>query len=197
MPQRASPNKGTPWLENNLIHIMQGDTEQAIPIGSSEWTAWLENATQFYVKNTQHGNFSCRKETRQRGQGYWYAYRRANGRTQNTYIGKDSDLTPQRLNETAQRLNEIIHGTAAPDAPQRKRRIDPPIVQNADIDAGKLWFHLTDGRVLGAPLEWFPSLVNATPEQRQHWEIIGAGTGVHWPDVDEHISVRVLMNLPS
>lgn len=197
MPQRASPNKGTPWIENGLLHVTQGGVEQIISVGSDAWAAWLEHATGFYVKNTQHGNFSCRKETRQRGGAYWSAYRRANGRVYRAHVGKDSDLTSQRLDEIAQHFNQMIHGQGATSAVRRKKRIDPPNIQTVQADQSKLWFHLTDGRVLGAPLEWFPRLVNATPEQRQHWEIIGAGTGVHWPDVDEHISVRVLMNLPS
>ena len=196
MPQRASPNKGTPWLENNLLHITQGGIEQTIPIGSDAWATWLEHATQFYVKNTQHGNFSCRKETRQRGGVYWYAYRRANGRTEHTYIGKDSDLTSQRFDEIAQHLNQVIHGQEVTDVLQRKKRIEQPIIQTVRTDNDKLWFQLTDGRVLGVPLGWFPRLVNATSEQRATWRIID-GTDVHWPDVDEDISVRVLMNLPS
>jgi hypothetical protein len=49
--------------------------------------------------------------------------------------------------------------------------------------------HLADGRVVSVPLEWSWRLKDATAEQRAHWEIIGDGQGVHWPDVDEDISV--------
>ena len=52
---------------------------------------------------------------------------------------------------------------------------------------------LADGRELAAPLEWFPRLRDATPEQRKHWRLIGRGQGVHWPDVDEDISVASLL----
>lgn len=52
---------------------------------------------------------------------------------------------------------------------------------------------LADGRELTAPLAWFPRLMNATPEQRGHWRFIGRGQGVHWPDVDEDISVLSLL----
>jgi hypothetical protein len=52
---------------------------------------------------------------------------------------------------------------------------------------------LADGRELTAPLAWFPRLMNATPEQRRHWRFIGQGQGVHWPDVDEDISVLSLL----
>ena len=197
MPPRASPNKGTPWIENGVLYLVQGGAEKTITLGSDEWATWLNSATRFYVKNKEYGNFFCRKETRQRGGAYWSAYRRANGRAYHTYVGKDSDLTIQSLGDVAQRLNQMIHEQGGTTMLQGKKRIDPPNIQTIQADDCRLWFHLTDGRVLGAPLEWFPRLVNATTEQRQHWEIIGAGTGVHWPDIDEHISVRVLMNLPS
>lgn len=56
--------------------------------------------------------------------------------------------------------------------------------------------HLEDGRSLTVPLEWFPRLRDASPEQRNHWRLIGPGTGIHWPDVDEDISVAGLLGLP-
>src|SRR6266571_475868 len=56
--------------------------------------------------------------------------------------------------------------------------------------------HLEDGRSLTVPLEWFPRLRDATPEQRNHWRLIGPGTGIHWPDIDEDISVAGLLGLP-
>ena len=54
---------------------------------------------------------------------------------------------------------------------------------------------LADGRELAAPLEWFPRLRDATTEQWSHWRLIGRGQGIHWPDVDEDISVAGLMRL--
>jgi hypothetical protein len=54
---------------------------------------------------------------------------------------------------------------------------------------------LEDGRSLTVPLEWFPRLRDATPEQRSHWELIGPGIGIHWPDLDEDISVAGLLGL--
>jgi hypothetical protein len=56
--------------------------------------------------------------------------------------------------------------------------------------------HLQDGRSLTVPLEWFPRLRDATPEQRVRWELIGPGTGIHWPDIHEDISVAGLLGLP-
>ena len=48
--------------------------------------------------------------------------------------------------------------------------------------------HLADGRTISVPLAWSWRLSNAIPAQRQHFEIIGEGHGVHWPDIDEDIS---------
>jgi hypothetical protein len=52
---------------------------------------------------------------------------------------------------------------------------------------------LADGRELSAPLAWFPRLSEATHEQRQDWRLIGRGHGIHWPEVDEDISVVSLL----
>lgn len=52
---------------------------------------------------------------------------------------------------------------------------------------------LRDGRRISAPLAWFPRLVNATPAQRAHWELAAAGHGVHWPEIDEDLSVAGLL----
>src|SRR5690348_4814932 len=52
---------------------------------------------------------------------------------------------------------------------------------------------LADGRELAAPLMWFPRLLEATPDQRRNWRLIGRGHGIHWPDVDEDISVTSLL----
>ena len=52
---------------------------------------------------------------------------------------------------------------------------------------------LADGRELSAPLEWFPRLRDATPEQRKNWRLIGGGQGIHWPELDEDIAVETLL----
>ena len=52
---------------------------------------------------------------------------------------------------------------------------------------------LADGRELAAPLAWFPRLLDATEDQRKNWRLIGRGQGIHWPDVDEDISVSGLL----
>jgi hypothetical protein len=52
---------------------------------------------------------------------------------------------------------------------------------------------LSDGRVISAPLAWFPRLLEATMRQRTQWELIGGGIGIHWESVDEDISVASLL----
>ncbi len=53
---------------------------------------------------------------------------------------------------------------------------------------------LSDGRTVGVPLAWSWRLSEATPAQRDHHELIGSGQGVHWPDVDEDISVAGILH---
>lgn len=61
------------------------------------------------------------------------------------------------------------------------------------FDDNVMWVELDDGRTLGIPLAWFPRLLRATPEQRVHYEIFGGGSGLHWPDLDEDLSVSGLL----
>ncbi|HEY7770961.1 DUF2442 domain-containing protein [Longimicrobium sp.] len=57
----------------------------------------------------------------------------------------------------------------------------------------ELMVDLTDGRTVSVPLAWYPRLAHATPEERGRWRLIGRGEGVHWPDVDEDISIAGLL----
>jgi Protein of unknown function (DUF2442) len=52
---------------------------------------------------------------------------------------------------------------------------------------------LVDGRTITVPLVWYPRLFDATPQQRQHWQVSGAGYGIHWPEVDEDLSTEGLL----
>jgi hypothetical protein len=73
-------------------------------------------------------------------------------------------------------------------------RFDPTAV-DVRTDETSLHVVMADGRELSVPLEWFPRLRDATPEQRGQWRFIGRGKGIHWPDVDEDISVEGLLRL--
>ncbi len=73
--------------------------------------------------------------------------------------------------------------------------ISKPVADAVDVSCtnDELIVTLVDGRKVSAPLEWFPRLLRATPEQRAKWRLIGGGVGIHWQDVDEDISVRSLL----
>ncbi|MCL1915998.1 MAG: DUF2442 domain-containing protein [Desulfovibrionaceae bacterium] len=63
------------------------------------------------------------------------------------------------------------------------------------FDSDSVMFDLADGRTISAPLAWFPRLLSADVTQRSNWQLIGRGYGVHWPDVDEDISILGLQGL--
>jgi hypothetical protein len=57
---------------------------------------------------------------------------------------------------------------------------------------------LADGRTLSVPLAWYPRLLVGTPSERNNWRLIGQGEGIHWPDLDEDVSVEnLLLGRPS
>lgn len=56
-----------------------------------------------------------------------------------------------------------------------------------------LTVELSDGRTISAPLAWYPRLLHGTAEERRHWRLIGQGRGLHWPDLDEDVSVENLL----
>ncbi len=70
-----------------------------------------------------------------------------------------------------------------------------PTAVDVRMDDSALRVMLADGRELSAPLEWFPRLRDATPDQRRNWRLIGRGHGIHWPDVDEDVSIAGLLRL--
>ena len=68
-----------------------------------------------------------------------------------------------------------------------------PLATEVEVTAAAIKVLLEDGRQISVPLEWYPRLRDATPKQRAHWRLIGRGEGIHWPTVDEDISVRGLL----
>lgn len=69
----------------------------------------------------------------------------------------------------------------------------PAVAQSVFVTADTLGVELIDGRTISVPLEWYPRLAIATAAERQNWVPIGRGEGIHWPDVDEDISVANLL----
>ena len=73
-------------------------------------------------------------------------------------------------------------------------------IVNKSTNATDLWFDenkmhisLEDGREMSIPIDWFPSLRDASKEQRDNWRLIGDGEGIHWEDLDEDILVEALL----
>lgn len=77
--------------------------------------------------------------------------------------------------------------------PQRAYVPVTALAKAVDFDEAMMRVTFTDGRVLSVPLVWFPRLRQATPEQRARYEIGGGGVSLHWPDLDEDLSVAGLM----
>lgn len=73
--------------------------------------------------------------------------------------------------------------------------ISPTAVLAVDVSFSNdaLRVRLSDGREVSVPLEWFPRLRDATPQQRAKWRLIARGIGIHWEDVDEDIAVTTLL----
>ncbi len=67
------------------------------------------------------------------------------------------------------------------------------LAKSVEFDSDMMHVLLTDGRIISVPIIWFPQLHQATPEKREKYEIGGGGVSLHWPDIDEDISVANLM----
>ena len=73
-----------------------------------------------------------------------------------------------------------------------------PLARSVRFTRTELIVKLQDGRTISTPLNWYPRLVRATPAQRRRWELHGRGHGIHWPDVDEDLSVEgMLRGIPA
>ena len=70
--------------------------------------------------------------------------------------------------------------------------IEPRVTAVSVVD-DRITFELVDGRTVSVPLVWSWRLSNATAEQRNHYEIIGDGQGVHWPEIDEDLSAQGML----
>ena len=66
-------------------------------------------------------------------------------------------------------------------------------IKEVNVTSDEIIARLTDGRVVSVPIVWSWRLSEATPGQRENYEIIGDGHGVHWPEIDEDISAEGLL----
>ena len=67
------------------------------------------------------------------------------------------------------------------------------LAQEVRVTADELIVELVDGRTVSVPVQWYPRLAHGTPAERQNWQIIGRGVGIHWPELDEDIAVEDLL----
>ena len=72
-------------------------------------------------------------------------------------------------------------------------QVEQPRAVLVRVSNDELTVEFTDGRTISVPLSWYPRLEHGTPEERQQWELLGHGTGIHWPALDEDISAEALL----
>lgn len=73
------------------------------------------------------------------------------------------------------------------------RRASEAVALRVSVKAEALEVELADGRTITAPVAWFPRLAHGNSDDRGNWRLIGGGTGIHWPDLGEDISVESLL----
>jgi hypothetical protein len=69
----------------------------------------------------------------------------------------------------------------------------PAVANDVEVTDDTLTVELSDGRTIAAPLAWFPRLTHASAEERRQWRLIAGGRGIHWPALDEDISIAGLL----
>ncbi len=70
-----------------------------------------------------------------------------------------------------------------------------PLAVDVACSADKLQVVLADGREISVPLKWYPRLLDATPRDRNDWQLLGGGLGIHWEALDEDVTVESLLRL--
>jgi len=70
------------------------------------------------------------------------------------------------------------------------------LAKRVDFSGDRMIVELLDGRQVSVPLNWFPRLLRASARERGKWELVGGGIGIHWPLLDEDISVENLVATP-
>jgi len=69
----------------------------------------------------------------------------------------------------------------------------PALAESVSVTDDALTVYVADGRSIAVPIAWYPRLAHGTVAERANWRLIGRGEGIHWPDLDEDISVESLL----
>ena len=70
-----------------------------------------------------------------------------------------------------------------------------PLAVDVSCNSDMLRVVLADKREIAVPLEWYPRLMDATPKERNDWQLLGGGLGIHWESLDEDVTVESLLRL--
>ncbi len=68
-----------------------------------------------------------------------------------------------------------------------------PMAESVSFKDDSLVVGLQDGRTITIPVSWYPRLEHSSQDERSNWQILGSGSGIHWPDIDEDISIEALL----
>ena len=71
--------------------------------------------------------------------------------------------------------------------------VNVPDAETVSVSDDTLTAELSDGRTISVPVAWYPRLLYGSATERNNWQLIGGGQGIHWPDLDEDISVESLL----
>ncbi|HJY44166.1 MAG TPA: AAA family ATPase, partial [Propionibacteriaceae bacterium] len=103
-----------PFVADGMLHMASAHEAAGVVVGSPAWFAWLaDDSARSFSFRSPAGDYTARKERRQRGGAYWVAYRTAAGRQYKKYLGPVADLTPECLADAAAALAERIVEAAA------------------------------------------------------------------------------------
>jgi LuxR family maltose regulon positive regulatory protein len=166
-----------PPIVDHTFLIPSEEREDAIPVGSPAWFAWIAGATSFAFRSA-HGTFTAHKEHRTPNQEYWKAYRRRDGRLHRAYLGKSHELTLDRLNRVASQLAGDISGPSP--RPSQENATSQTLTLADDADSLHLLatkFALPPSRNSQVPRPRLAARFEAAIAQRQKLILVAAPAG--------------------
>lgn len=110
-------------------------------------------------------------------------------------FGRDGEVIGFTLDHAAELLGPFLSQSGMINDSQvhPETKLSSARAQDVAVTEDTLSVDLNDGRTISVPLAWYPRLAHGTPEERDNWCIEGVGWGIHWPDLDEDVSVEGLL----